>query len=123
MRPHRDSGWHMDKPEMTGLALPGITLLSINDIQVEECVIVTGVIVHGMGSEFLVGSHQRRRDIMSQEMSLRVNMKELDDIFVTNNATLASFRECLSGDDLPLVVGVFMPVTCDLLTFTKVSVI
>ena len=53
---------------------------------------------------------------MSQEESVRLDMAQLDDVLVADDATAASFREGFSGDDLPVVVQVGMGIASDLLT-------
>lgn len=42
-------------------------------------------------------------------------MEELEDIVVPDEAAAAGFREGLGGDDLPVVVDVFVSVASDLL--------
>lgn len=58
---------------------------------------------------------------MCHEESLCIDMEELDDVLVTNNATTASFREGFGRDDLPLIVGIIMTISGNLLSYTEVS--
>jgi len=58
---------------------------------------------------------------MSEEMRVGVDMKELDNIAIANNASPSSFRDGLSGNNLPEVVGIIMSITGDLLTCNGLS--
>ena len=116
MCPHGDFGRNMNQLEMTGLALPGFTGVCLVESQVEESVIPSGVIILRPCSEFLVSCHQRRSNIMSQENGLSVDMKKLDNILVSNNTSTTGLRECLSGNNLPFIVRIFMTVAGNLLT-------
>ena len=53
---------------------------------------------------------------MRQEESVGLDMAQLDDVLVADDATTPSFREGFGGDDLPVVVHVGMGVASDLLT-------
>lgn len=57
MRPHRNLGWHMNKPEMTRLALPRLAIVSVDNVEVEKRVIVARVILRVNSCEFLIGGH------------------------------------------------------------------
>lgn len=50
-------------------------------------------------------------------------MEELDDVVVAHNATTASLRKRLGGNDSPVVVGIVVAITSDLLTLTADSTI
>ncbi len=54
---------------------------------------------------------------MSEEERLGVHVKQLNDIFISDNATTTSLRESFGGDYLPEVVGVIVSVPSNLLTF------
>jgi len=58
---------------------------------------------------------------MSEEVRVGVDMKELDNIAIANNASLSGFRDSLSGNNLPKVVGIVMSITSDLLTCNGLS--
>lgn len=57
MCPQRNFGRNMDKSKMTRFALPWIALVGVNYVQVEECVIMTRMVVHIHGGKFLIGWH------------------------------------------------------------------
>ena len=52
---------------------------------------------------------------MGQEIALRVDMQQLNDVFVANDTTATGLRESLGRDDLPVVVRVIVGVSGDLL--------
>jgi hypothetical protein len=57
MCPQRNFGRGMNKPKVTRFTLPWIALVGVNYVQVEECVIMTRMVVHIHGGEFLIGGH------------------------------------------------------------------
>lgn len=73
-------------------------------------------IIDGPGGKLLVGGHERGGDVVSQEIGERVDVKKLDDVFVTDDPTSARVRDLLGRHDLPVVVGIVVRVTRDLLT-------
>lgn len=102
--PHRDPSWHVYQPKVARFALPCVALPAFDEVQIEEGVIVAGMIVHGVSGELLVGGHEWRRNIVREEECLRVHVQELNDIIVENDARTADFGKRLSRDDLPFVV-------------------
>ena len=74
MRPHRNFGRNVDKPEVARFALPRFALTGVDNVQMEECVIVTRMVVHIDGGELLVGGHERGGDVMCQEVCLSVHV-------------------------------------------------
>jgi hypothetical protein len=107
----------MDQPEVTGFALPGLTLMGVDELQVKQCIIMPRMIILGPGREFLVGRHERTRYIVGEEVRLCVHVQKLDNIFVTHNPSATSLGERFSGNNLPVVVGVVMAVTSNLLAW------
>ena len=65
--------------------------------------------------KLLIGGHEWRCDIVRQQKGLRVDMKKLNDVVMTNNAASTCFRERLGGDNLPEVVRVIVSITGNLL--------
>lgn len=115
MGPHRDFSRDVNKSEVPGLGLPGSTLRAVNENDLEERIVVKLMIVLRPGSELLVGRHQGRGDIVCEEMSLSIDVEELNDIAAADNASLAGFRDGFCRDNLPEVVGVVVGITSDLL--------
>lgn len=58
---------------------------------------------------------------MCHEVSLRVNVKELNDIAVANNATLSGLWDSLSWDDLPDIIGVIVSIASNLLAYDTLT--
>ena len=116
MGPQRHLCGHMDKTKLARLGLPCFIRVAIVKDKLEEGVVISGIVILEPCCEFLVRGHQGRGDVMSEEVRLGVHMKQLDDIFVADNATAASFRKSFGGDDLPEVVGVIVSVSGNLLT-------
>lgn len=56
---------------------------------------------------------------MSQKQGLRVDVEELNSIFVANNATTSSFWKRLGGNDLPKVIGIVVSISSDLLSYRR----
>ena len=54
---------------------------------------------------------------MRHEVSLSVDMQQLDDILVTDNTATTSLGKSLGGNDLPEVVGIVVPVAGNLLAY------
>lgn len=53
---------------------------------------------------------------MCEKQGLCVDVQQLDDIVVTDDTAATRLWECLGGNNLPLVVRVFVAVSSDLLT-------
>jgi hypothetical protein len=53
---------------------------------------------------------------MSEKKRLGVDVFELDDVVVSDNSASAGIRDFFGRENLPIVVGVVVRVTCDLLT-------
>lgn len=117
MRPHRHFGGGVYKSEVTRLALQDLRIVAIVDIDVEKCVVVPGVIILRPRRELLVGRHQRRGDIMGEQVRLCVHVQQLDEIAVTHIAAAASLRQRLGRNNLPVIVGIVVPVSRNLLAW------
>jgi len=91
--------------------------VSVDDEDLELGVLVPSVDVgFGPGGELLVGGGQRRSDVVGEEEGIGVDVVELNDVLVSNDATSTGIRELLGREDLPVVVGVVERVAGDLLT-------
>jgi hypothetical protein len=67
MCPEQDFGWDVHKLEMSRQGFECLPVVSIRDIQVKEGIIPAILIVLRDSSEFLIGRHQGRGDIMSEQ--------------------------------------------------------
>jgi len=77
---------------------------------------VSAVIIFWPCGELLVCWHQRTCDIMGKKVGLSIDMKQLYDIVMTNDAPTSGFWKRLRWNDFPLIVGVIMTITGNLLT-------
>lgn len=116
VRPHRNLRRNVDQAEVSGLGLPGVTLLSVHKTQLEERVIVARNVILRPRCEFFVRRHERRRDIVREQQCLRVDVEELEHVVVSNDTSTSGLGESLGRNNLPVVVGVIVSVTGDLLT-------
>lgn len=121
MCPQSDLCMYVDEPEITRFRLPCCSLRLVREEDLEECIVITAMIILGPGSELLVGGHQRRSDVMCYEVSLCVNMEELNDIAVANNATLSGLWDSLSWDDLPDIIGIIVGIAGNLLAYDMLT--
>ena len=117
MGPQRHLCGHMDKTKLARLGLPCFIRVAIVKDKLEEGVVMSGIVILEPCCEFLVRSHQGRSNVVSEEERLGVHVKQLNDIFISDNATTTRLRESFGGDDLPEVVGVIVSVPSNLLTF------
>lgn len=116
MGPQCHLGRHVNEFEVAGLALEGLALWGVPcQLDLEQGVVVPAVVVPGPGGELLIGRHQRRSDVVSQEEGVCGHVQELDNVVVAHDTTTAGFWERLGGDDAPVVVQVAVSVTGDLL--------
>jgi hypothetical protein len=53
---------------------------------------------------------------VGKKVGLSIDVKQLDDIVVTNDATTSSFWKRFCWNDFPMIVGVVMAITGNLLT-------
>lgn len=101
--------------EVVRLSVPSFTLMSILQNQTEEGFVVPLDLVSGQHGNFLVSSETGRGDIMGHEVSVGHNMEQLNNIIVADDPATASLGKGLGGEDNPVVVFVFVRVSCDLL--------
>lgn len=120
---HIDSGHRMLQLEVVGLGSQDLSLVTINQAQMEQGLVITVHLVLGQGSELLVGGIARGSDIVGHQERVCVSVEELDDVVMADNPSTASLREGLGRNDNPAVVLIFMGVTSDLLTLTADSLI
>ena len=66
VRPHRDLRRHVDELEVSGLALPRLALLSADNRESEECVIMPRVIVLSPSRELFVRRHKWRGNVVRE---------------------------------------------------------
>lgn len=66
MGPHGHPGGTMNKPEVARFALPWILRVGVDNVQVEQGIIVSCVIILGPCSEFLVCWHKRGSDVVRE---------------------------------------------------------
>lgn len=66
---------YVDKSEMSTLALPGSSRVTIIKTEMEKSIIVAGMVVLGPCREFFICWHQRRCNIVSQEERLSTDMQ------------------------------------------------
>jgi hypothetical protein len=114
--PERYLGRHVNEPKMSGLASERLSFMCIVHLNLEQGIVVSGGIVDGPGGEFLVGRHERRSDIVRQQVGLRVDVEKLDDIVMTDDTASSAVGDLPGRNDLPVVVGIVVRVTGDLLT-------
>lgn len=89
--------------------------MSIHDLELEEGVISPVLVLWADSRKLLVGRHERRGDIVSKKQALSDDMLELDDISVSHDSASTRLGDVPGRDDLPMVVGVVVRVTRDLL--------
>lgn len=106
----------MDEAEVTGFGLPCFVGMAVVKYNLEEGVIMPGMVVFCPGGELLVSRHQRGGNVVSKEICLGVDMEKLDNIFIAHDTATASFRESLGRDDCPVVVRIIVSVSSNLLT-------
>lgn len=117
MSPEADLGWDVNQTEVTRLALPWVALIRFQDIEDEQGIGISAVLLIGIPSgELLVGGHEGRGNVVGEQVALGLGVEELNGILVTNDAATTGSWQSLGGDDLPEVVGVVVGVTGDLLT-------
>jgi hypothetical protein len=120
---HVYSGHRMLQLEVVSLGGQHLSLVAINQAQVEQGLVVALHLVLGQGSELLVGGVTRGSNVVGNQERVSLSMEELDDIVMANDPSAASLRESLGRNDDPIVVCILMGVTGDLLTLTADSLI
>jgi len=120
---HVDSGHRMLQLEVVSLGGQDLTLVAINQAQMEQGLVVALHLVLGQGGELLMSSVARGSDIMGHQERVSLNMEELDDIVMSDDPPTASLRESLGRNDHPVIVLILMRVTGDLLALTADSLV
>lgn len=117
MSPEADLGRYVNQTEVSRLALPWVALVGFQNIDSEQGIGISAVLLIGIpGGELLVGGHKGRGNVVGKQVALGLGVEELDGILVANDAATTSSWQGLCRDDLPEVVGVVVGVTSDLLT-------
>ena len=117
--PHGDLAWVVDKLEVTGDRLEVLVLLAVLKTNLEEGVLLT--LTKGLlgcdSSELLVGRVVRRGNIVREEDLVGTNVAKTDQVVVLDDAT--KLLVVVGGPDLPVVVGVVVRVTGNLLALAR----
>lgn len=74
MRPHGHFGGAMHKPKVTRLALYDLPCVALVDVDMEKRVVMSAVIILWPGREFLIGRHQRRCNVVGEQVRLCIDM-------------------------------------------------
>jgi len=90
--PHRNFSRDMHKSELSGFGLESLSFMSVVDHDLEQGIVMPGVIVFSPSSKLLVRGHGWGCDIMSEKVSLSVHVEQLDNILVAYNTATAGFR-------------------------------
>lgn len=116
MSPHGYLAGIVDKLEMTGNRLEVLVVLSVLDSDLEEGVIGTLAVgvLGGDSGELLVGGIIGGGDIVREEEGVGDHVPQAHEIVVLDVAT--SLLVVGDGKDLPIVVGVIVRITGNLLT-------
>ncbi len=115
MCPHRHLRRSVDQSEVAGLALPGLTIAAVRQLNIEKRIVVSRVVILRPSSELLVRRHKRRRNVVCEKVGLGVDVEEAHDVVVAHNSSASLLGESLGRDDLPVVVGVVVAIPGDLL--------
>ena len=118
---HVDSTHRMLQLEVVSLGGQDLTLVTINQVQMEQGLVVALHLVLGQGGEFLMSGVTGGSDIVGQQERVSLSVEELDNIVMADNPSTASLRESLGRNDNPVVVLILVRVTGDLLALTTDS--
>ena len=116
--PHSNLRWDVDEFEVSGHGLE-VTLALVN-LDLEQSIVETRAssLVFRNGCEFLVGGVVRRCDVVGKKDGIGDDVAETNDI--PNLDALANLAgQLLHGKDLPVVVGVVMRVSGNLLSLRR----
>lgn len=113
--PHGDFRGNMDKLEVRGHGLEVLTRLAVFDLDFEQSLVESLVCnVGGNCSKFLVGWEVWRGDIVGQQDMVSDKMAKSNEVAILDWTLLALGW----GKNLPVVVGIVVWVSSDLLTLT-----
>lgn len=114
--PKGDFGGDVNEFEVARLGPPRLAIVRVgSQLNLEEGIVVAGMVSLGPGGEFLIGWEHGRGNIVGEQVGVGVDVEELNNILVPHNAAATGLRKGFSGDDTPVVVGVVMSITGNLL--------
>lgn len=116
MSPHSNLGGDVNQLEVRRHGLEVAFAFGIH-LDLEHGIIVTRSVslLHVYGGELLVGRVVWRRDIVCQKHRIGNDVTEANNISNLNALTFSALQR-LDGQDLPVVIGIVMGVTGDLLS-------
>jgi hypothetical protein len=106
----------MDKPEVSGFTFPCLPVMTVKEDHCEERIVMSRVIVLGPSSEFLISRHEGGGDVMSEKMRLGIDMQKLNNIVMPDDTATACLGKGFCWNNLPVVVGIGVAISGDLLT-------
>jgi hypothetical protein len=114
--PHGNLAWVVEELEVTSDRLEVLVLLSVLNSNLEKSVLLTLAkgLLRGDSSEFLVGRVVRRGDIVREKNLVSTDVAETNKVVVLDNAS--KLLVVIGGQKLPVVVGIVVRVTSNLLT-------
>ena len=118
---HIHSGHRVLQLEVISLGGQDLSLVTVNQAQVEQGLIVVLDLVLGRGGELLMGGITRGSDIMGHKERVGLSVEKLDDIVVADDPSTAGLRKGLGRDDDPVVVFILVGIARDLLALTADS--
>lgn len=121
MCPHRHTSRNMNQLKQAGQRTESLPRLAVLNLDFKQSIVVTLTISELLGNcgEFLVCWHKRRGNIVCQQNRVCEKMAQLNNIAVLNLvASEVVLGEWNTGQNLPLVVGVVVGVTGNLLSLT-----
>lgn len=115
----------MNQFELPALTLEWLAFVCVFHQDLEKGIVVSvgGFFIPWPSGELLVGRHEGGSHIMGQEGRVSADVYQLDDIFLSDHSTPASLRQLFSRQDLPVIVGIVVRVTGDLLSLTTDSTV
>ena len=120
---HIHSGYRMLQLEVVSLGGQYLSLITVNQAQVEQGLVVALHLVLGQGSELLVGGISRGSDIVGYQKRVGLEVEKLNDVVMTDDPSTSGLRESLGRNDDPIVVFILMGVTSDLLALAADSLV
>ena len=106
-RPKDDLGRHVHELEPASLCLPWLSVVAVDDEDLEVGVVDAAVeVCFGPGGELLVGRGERGGDVVGEQVRVGVDVVQLDHVLVADDPPAARLGELLGREDLPVVVGV-----------------
>lgn len=117
--PHGDLAWVVDELEVTRDGLEVLVLLAMLNSDLEESVVLalSVGILNRDSRELLVGGVVGRSDIVREQDLVGTNVPQADQVVVLDDTT--QLLVVVHGKDLPVVVGIVVGVTGDLLALAR----